>query len=71
VVVLFDEIERAHHEVFGTLVQVLSIGREVETRIGRSSTDAISDGATIPVHLKGDELVMTHGDPQPATGTAA
>ena len=48
------------------------IAREVETRIGRALlTDAIPDGATIRVELKGDELVMTHDDPQPTTSTAA
>jgi ATP-dependent Clp protease ATP-binding subunit ClpB len=37
------------------------IAREVETRIGRALlTDAIPDGATIRVALKGDELVVTH-----------
>jgi ATP-dependent Clp protease ATP-binding subunit ClpB len=48
------------------------IAREVETRIGRALlTDAIPDGATIRVELKGDELVVTHDDPQPTTSTAA
>jgi ATP-dependent Clp protease ATP-binding subunit ClpB len=48
------------------------IAREVETRIGRTLlTGAIPDGATIRVDLKGDELVVTHDDPQPATTTAA
>ncbi|HEX6402127.1 MAG TPA: hypothetical protein VF003_03010 [Pseudonocardiaceae bacterium] len=48
------------------------IAREVETRIGRALlTDAIPDGATIQVDLKGDELVVTHNDPQPATTSAA
>ena len=48
------------------------IALEVETRIGRALlTDAIPDGATIRVDLKGDELVVTHDDPQPATTTAA
>ncbi|HEY6423578.1 MAG TPA: ATP-dependent chaperone ClpB [Pseudonocardiaceae bacterium] len=40
------------------------IAREVETRIGRALlTDAIPDGATIRVELKGDELLVTHDDP--------
>ena len=44
------------------------IAREVETRIGRALlTDAIPDGATIRIQLKGDELVVTHDDPQPPT----
>ncbi len=48
------------------------IAREVETRIGRALlTDAIPDGATIRVDLKGDELIVTHDNPQPATTTAA
>jgi ATP-dependent Clp protease ATP-binding subunit ClpB len=48
------------------------IAREVETRIGRALlTDAIPDGSTIRVELKGDELVVTHDDPQPTTSTAA
>jgi ATP-dependent Clp protease ATP-binding subunit ClpB len=48
------------------------IAREVETRIGRALlTDAIPDGATIRVELKGDELVVTHDLPQPSTNTAA
>jgi ATP-dependent Clp protease ATP-binding subunit ClpB len=48
------------------------IAREVETRIGRALlTDAIPDGATIRVELKGDEIVVTHDDPQPTTSTAA
>jgi ATP-dependent Clp protease ATP-binding subunit ClpB len=48
------------------------IAREVETRIGRALlTDAIPDGATIGVELKGDELVVTHDLPQPSTNTAA
>jgi ATP-dependent Clp protease ATP-binding subunit ClpB len=48
------------------------IAREVETRIGRALlTDAILDGATIRVELKGDELVVTHDLPQPSTNTAA
>ena len=48
------------------------IAREVETRIGRTLlTGAIPDGATIRVDLKGDEIVVTHDDPQPATTTAA
>ncbi|MGH3909572.1 MAG: ATP-dependent chaperone ClpB [Pseudonocardiaceae bacterium] len=42
------------------------IAREVETRIGRALlTDAIPDGATIRIDLKGDELIMTH-DLQPS-----
>jgi ATP-dependent Clp protease ATP-binding subunit ClpB len=48
------------------------IAREVETRIGRALlTDAIPDGATIRVELKGDEIVVTHDDPPPTTNTAA
>ena len=48
------------------------IAREVETRIGRALlTDAIPDGASIRVELKGDELVVTHDLPQPSTNTAA
>ena len=48
------------------------IAREVETRIGRALlAEAIPDGATIRVDLKGDELAVTHDDPQPATTTAA
>ncbi len=48
------------------------IAREVETRIGRALlTDAIPDGATIRVQLKGDELVVTHDDPSPPTNTVA
>ena len=48
------------------------IAREVETRIGRALlTDAIPDGATIRVELKGDELVVTHDLPQPSTNTVA
>jgi len=48
------------------------IAREVETRIGRALlTDAIPDGATIRVELKGDEIVVTHDDPQPTASTAA
>jgi ATP-dependent Clp protease ATP-binding subunit ClpB len=48
------------------------IAREVETRIGRALlTDAIPDGASIRVELKGDELVVTHDLPQPSTHTAA
>ena len=48
------------------------IAREVETRIGRALlTDAIPNGATIRVELKGDELVVTHDLPQPSTNTAA
>jgi ATP-dependent Clp protease ATP-binding subunit ClpB len=47
------------------------IAREVETRIGRALlTDAIGDGATIRVELKGDELVVTHNSTQPPTSTA-
>jgi ATP-dependent Clp protease ATP-binding subunit ClpB len=47
------------------------IAREVETRIGRALlTDAIPDGATIRVDLKGEELIVTHDDLQPATTTA-
>jgi ATP-dependent Clp protease ATP-binding subunit ClpB len=48
------------------------IAREVETRIGRALlSDAFPVGATIRVELKGDELVVTHDEPQPATSTAA
>jgi ATP-dependent Clp protease ATP-binding subunit ClpB len=48
------------------------IAREVETRIGRALlTDAIPDGATIRVELKGDEIVVTHDDPPPTASTAA
>jgi ATP-dependent Clp protease ATP-binding subunit ClpB len=47
------------------------IAREVETRIGRALlTDAIGDGATIRVELKGDELVVTHNGTQSPTNTA-
>jgi ATP-dependent Clp protease ATP-binding subunit ClpB len=47
------------------------IAREVETHIGRALlTDAIGDGATIRVELKGDELVVTHNSTQPPTSTA-
>jgi ATP-dependent Clp protease ATP-binding subunit ClpB len=46
------------------------IAREVETRIGRALlTDAIPDGATIRVQLKGDELLVTHDEPQLASNT--
>jgi ATP-dependent Clp protease ATP-binding subunit ClpB len=46
------------------------IAREVETRIGRALlTDAIPDGATIRVDLKGDQLAVTHDEP--STSTAA
>jgi ATP-dependent Clp protease ATP-binding subunit ClpB len=46
------------------------IAREVETRIGRALlTDAIPDGATIRVDLKGDQLAVTHDEP--STNTAA
>jgi hypothetical protein len=31
----------------------------------------VLDGATIRVELKGDELVVTHDDPAPATSTVA
>jgi ATP-dependent Clp protease ATP-binding subunit ClpB len=48
------------------------IAREVETRIGRALlTDAIPDGATIHVELKGDQLVVTHDDPQPPSNAGA
>jgi ATP-dependent Clp protease ATP-binding subunit ClpB len=48
------------------------IAREVETRIGRALlTDAIPDGATIQVELKGDELLVTHDNPQPPSNTGA
>jgi ATP-dependent Clp protease ATP-binding subunit ClpB len=48
------------------------IAREVETRIGRALlADAIRDGGTIRVELKGDELLVTHDDPRPPTNTAA
>jgi ATP-dependent Clp protease ATP-binding subunit ClpB len=44
------------------------IAREVETRIGRALlSDAIPNGATIRVELKGDELLVTHDAPQPAS----
>ncbi|HET9254237.1 MAG TPA: ATP-dependent chaperone ClpB [Pseudonocardiaceae bacterium] len=46
------------------------IAREVETRIGRALlTDAIPDGATIQIDLKGDQLTVTHDEP--STSTAA
>jgi ATP-dependent Clp protease ATP-binding subunit ClpB len=48
------------------------IAREVETRIGRALlADAIPDGATIQVELKGDELLVTHDAPQPPSNTGA
>jgi ATP-dependent Clp protease ATP-binding subunit ClpB len=48
------------------------IAREVETRIGRALlTDAIPDGATIRVELKGDELVVTHSISPSAATTAS
>ncbi|MGB7799468.1 MAG: AAA family ATPase, partial [Pseudonocardiaceae bacterium] len=48
------------------------IAREVETRIGRALlTDAIPDGATIEVELKGDELLVTHDNPQPPSNVGA
>ncbi|MBV9012443.1 MAG: ATP-dependent chaperone ClpB [Pseudonocardiales bacterium] len=48
------------------------LAREVETRIGRALlTDAIPDGATIRVALKGEELVVTHDEPSPQATTAA
>jgi ATP-dependent Clp protease ATP-binding subunit ClpB len=44
------------------------IAREVETRIGRALlTDAIPDGATIRVELKGDELLVTHDNSTSST----
>jgi ATP-dependent Clp protease ATP-binding subunit ClpB len=47
------------------------IAREVETRIGRALlADAIPDGATIRIELKGDELIVTHDDLRSATSTA-
>jgi ATP-dependent Clp protease ATP-binding subunit ClpB len=47
------------------------IAREVETRIGRALlADAIPDGATIRIKLKGDELIVTHDDLRSATSTA-
>jgi ATP-dependent Clp protease ATP-binding subunit ClpB len=48
------------------------IAREVETRIGRALlADAIPDGATIEVELKGDELLVTHDNPQPPSNVGA
>ena len=48
------------------------IAREVETRIGRALlTDDIPDGAIIHVELKGEELVVTHDDPQPPSNAGA
>jgi len=48
------------------------IAREIETRIGRALlTDAIPDGTTIRVELKGDEIVVTHDDPSLQAGPAA
>jgi ATP-dependent Clp protease ATP-binding subunit ClpB len=47
------------------------IAHEVETRIGRALlTNAIPDGATIHVELKGDELVVTHDASSPANTAA-
>ncbi|MFZ2117983.1 MAG: ATP-dependent chaperone ClpB [Pseudonocardiaceae bacterium] len=44
------------------------IAREVETRIARALlTHAISADATIRVELKGDELIITHHNPQLST----
>ncbi|HKR50088.1 MAG TPA: ATP-dependent chaperone ClpB [Pseudonocardiaceae bacterium] len=63
---------QGYDPVYGARPLRRFIAREVETRIGRALlTDAILDGATIRVELKGDELVVTHDDPQPATSTAA
>jgi ATP-dependent Clp protease ATP-binding subunit ClpB len=46
------------------------IAREVETRIARALlTHAISADATIRVELKGDELIITHHNPQLSTNT--
>ncbi|HEU0087885.1 MAG TPA: ATP-dependent chaperone ClpB [Pseudonocardiaceae bacterium] len=48
------------------------IAREVETRIARALiTDAIPDGAMIRVELKGDELVVSHHEPVPASQMGA
>jgi ATP-dependent Clp protease ATP-binding subunit ClpB len=48
------------------------IAREVETRIGRALlADAIPDGAAIQVELKGDELLVTHDNPQSLSNTGA
>jgi ATP-dependent Clp protease ATP-binding subunit ClpB len=44
------------------------IAREIETRIARALlTHAISADATIRVELKGDELIITHHNPQLST----
>ena len=69
-IVLFSPLTQAQIEQIVPLRRF--IAREVETRIGRALlADAIPDGATIRVDLKGDEIVVTHDDPQPATTTAA
>ncbi|MGH3795687.1 MAG: ATP-dependent chaperone ClpB [Pseudonocardiaceae bacterium] len=47
------------------------IAREVETRIARALlADAIPDGSRVRVELKGDELIVSHEDPVPATSSA-
>ncbi|HEY2765853.1 MAG TPA: AAA family ATPase, partial [Pseudonocardiaceae bacterium] len=46
------------------------IAREVETRIARALlTDAVPDGATVRVEMKGDDLLVAHDDPTPAAST--
>jgi ATP-dependent Clp protease ATP-binding subunit ClpB len=63
---------QGYDPVYGARPLRRFIAREVETRIARALlTDAIPDGATIRVELKGDELAVTHDDPQPTTSTAA
>jgi ATP-dependent Clp protease ATP-binding subunit ClpB len=46
-VILFDEIEKAHHDVFNVLLQIFDDGRP-------------TDGQGRTVDLKNNELTVTH-----------
>ncbi|NMH99797.1 ATP-dependent chaperone ClpB [Pseudonocardia acidicola] len=53
--------EQGYDPVYGARPLRRFIAREVETRIARALLrEAVPDGATLRVELKGDELVITH-----------
>jgi len=62
------------NETGGVVAHAVMISREYGipcvAHLARAC-DTIPDGATIRIQLKGDELVVTHDDPQPPTNTVA
>ncbi|MGH4027187.1 MAG: ATP-dependent chaperone ClpB, partial [Pseudonocardiaceae bacterium] len=63
---------RGFDPIYGARPLRRFIAREMETRIARALlTDAIPDGATIRIDLKGDDIVITHEEPAQQPGTSS